>query len=78
MRPGRPAGRQLIARTQTPYKRGGADSKEAIMLRSRAKRVAAVQVLDGNPARGQSSYAGAGMGTSDRVTNRKPRKPRIR
>jgi hypothetical protein len=61
-----------------PYKRPTADSKEAIMLRARAKRIAAAQVLEGNPARGQSGYAGAGMGTNDRVTNRKPRKPRVR
>jgi hypothetical protein len=75
MRPGRLPGRSLIARQQPR-----AESKEAIMRRAAAKRIAARQVLDGNPARGQSSYAGATVSTSDRVANPRPRrsKPRIR
>lgn len=72
-RVGRPPGRGLIARAPAHvYKRPSADSKDAIMLRTRAKRVAA-QFVEKNYA----AHAG-GLGTDDRVTNQRPRKPRAR
>jgi hypothetical protein len=70
---GRFTGRSLVA-----VKPHGVETREVRHLRAIAKRDVRQAVLYGNPARGQSSYAGAGMGTSDRVPNPKSKryKPR--
>ena len=68
MRPGRPSGRSVIPTGQV-YKRPTVDSKLAIMLRARAKRIDA-QFIEKN-------YSGAAGRTpvgNDRVSNPRPRK----
>jgi hypothetical protein len=69
---GRFTGRSLVA-----VKPHGLETREVRSLRAIAKRDVKQAVLYGNPARGASSYAGAGMGTTDRVSNPRPRRTKM-